>query len=167
MLAFLHACTLYQQAMRPVQCAHLRRRATFRRTRSRQADVRSNSLVGPKKKLSGDAAHRSANMIVIVGQQRAHLLSALLAGSQPQHATPHPFPGRLQRAKLGMERALWSERGARLPLGQATASRRGIKTCSGLRTWKSKVGIPLSHTTIPYQCQKNQKYIIYQYDTSK
>ena len=47
----------HQQTMRPVQYAHLRKRERFRRARNRQAEVRSKSLVGPKKKLSGEAAH--------------------------------------------------------------------------------------------------------------
>ena len=83
------AC-LYQQTMRPVQCAHLRKRERFRRARSQQAEVRSNSLVGPKKKLSGEAAHRSANMRLSTSNECicCSVGTALVKPATACHASP-------------------------------------------------------------------------------
>ena len=82
------AC-LYQQTMRPVLCAHLRKREV-RRARSQQAEVRSNSLVGPKKKLSGEAAHRSANMRLSTSNECicCSVGTALVKPTTACHASP-------------------------------------------------------------------------------
>ena len=79
-----------KQTMRPVQCAHLRKRERFRRARSQQAEVRSNSLVGPKKKLSGEAAHRSANMRLSTSNECicCSVGTALVKPATACHASP-------------------------------------------------------------------------------
>ena len=87
----LLACTSKQCDLSNVRkCAHLRKRERFRRARSQQAEVRSNSLVGPKKKLSGEAAHRSANMRLSTSNECicCSVGTALVKPATACHASP-------------------------------------------------------------------------------
>ena len=77
------AC-LYQQTMRPVQCAHLRKRERFRPARSQQAELRSS---GTKEEAvrRGCTPQREHE---VVDQQRVHLLLSGHCSREASHSMP-------------------------------------------------------------------------------